>query len=76
MHLVKDLNKEIRRGYRSNFVEKAIEQKLKNQQTFDLHDINTLRLVNHLRLFRYSELTKLEMTMLEDIIARIEGDRQ
>jgi len=66
------MNREIRRGYRSNFVEKAIEQKLNNQQSFDLHDITTLRLVNHLRMFRYSELTKLEMTMIEDIIARIE----
>ena len=72
MSLVSSMNAEIRRGYRSQFVEKAIDEKLNRQTTYDLHDIKTMRLVNHLRMFRYSELTKLELTMLEDIIARLE----
>ena len=72
VNVVQDMNNEIRRGYRSDYVERAIKEKLKRQTSYDLFDIKTLRLVNHLRMFRYSELTKLELTMLEDIVHRLE----
>jgi hypothetical protein len=69
---IKDLNEEVRRGYRSKFVEDAIRHRLDGLGSIDLNDLNTLRIVSHLRNARFSELTKLERTMLEDLMARLE----
>ncbi|AXH79268.1 MAG: hypothetical protein [Circular genetic element sp.] len=69
---IKDLNEEVRRGYRSKFVEDAIRHRLDGLGAVDLHDLTTIRIASHLRNARFSELTKLERTMLEDLIARLE----
>lgn len=69
---IKDLNQEVRRGYRSKFVEDAIRHRLDGLGAVDLNDLTTLRIVSHLRNARFSELTKLERTMLEDLMARLE----
>jgi len=69
---IKDLNEEVRRGYRSKFVEDAIRARLDGMGTIDLNDLTTLRIVSHLRNARFSELTRLERTMLEDLMARLE----
>jgi hypothetical protein len=71
---IKDLNDEVRRGYRSKFVEDAIRHRLDGLGAVDLHDLTTIRIASHLRNARFSELTKLERTMLEDLIARLEGE--
>ena len=72
LETIKDLNKEVRRGYRSKFVEDAIKHRLDGMGAIDLHDLTTIRIASHLRNARFSELTKLERTMLEDLIARLE----
>jgi len=69
---IKDLNEEVRRGYRSKFVEDAIRHRLDGLGAVDLSDLTTIRIASHLRNARFSELTKLERTMLEDLIARLE----
>ena len=71
--LIAILNSEVRRGYRSQFVEKAIREKLEGQIEFSLHDITTIKLAAHIRNSRFSELTKMEKIMLEDLIIRLEG---
>ena len=40
-HVVEDLNDNVRRRYRSKWVEEAIIEKLKRKNEFDLHDIPT-----------------------------------
>ena len=72
---IKDLNEEVRRGYRSKFVEDAIRARIDGMLSFELHDLSTIRIVSHLRNARFSELTKLERTMLEDLIARLEASQ-
>ena len=72
---IKDLNEEVRRGYRSKFVEDAIRHRLDGLGSIDLHDLTTIRIVAHLRNSRFSELTKLERTMLEDLIHRLEASQ-
>jgi len=74
-NLIEILNSEVRRGYRSQFVEKAIKEKLDGQLEFSLHDITTIKLASHLRNSRFTELTKMEKIMLEDLIIRIEGSQ-
>lgn len=69
---IKDLNEEVRRGYRSKFVEDAIRARLDGLGSIDLYDLSTIRIVAHLRNARFSELTKLERTMFEDLIHRLE----
>lgn len=69
---IKDLNEEVRRGYRSKFVEDAIRARLDGLGAIDLYDLSTIRIVAHLRNARFSELTKLERTMFEDLIHRLE----
>ena len=46
--LMTRMHKQITRGYRSQFVEKAIETRLKGQNTFDLGDVDTLELLGEL----------------------------
>jgi len=75
IELIQTMNAEIRRGYRSKFVEESIESRLVTKLKFDLHDIPTIQLAQHLRSFRFTELTELEKKMLEQLIDRI-GDNQ
>ena len=70
--LIERMNKEIRRGYRSKFVETAIRNRLDQSEEFDLYDLTTVRIVSHLRNARYTELTELEKTMLAGIVDRLE----
>lgn len=43
--LVKRLHKEVARGWRSNFVERAIKKQLDAENTFDLEDCDVLDLL-------------------------------
>ena len=65
------LNAHIPRGYRSDFVDKAIIGRIDGYEAFDLYDISTLRLVSHLRL-RYEQLTDVEKTVLDALIGRLQ----
>lgn len=69
--LVKEMNQEIRRGYRSKFVETAIDEKLKRKAEFDLHDFKAWELLNHVELFRYSSLTKMEVLFLRELVDKL-----
>ena len=72
-NVIQDMNKEIRRGYRSSYVETAIKEKLKRLHDTDLTEFTTIRLLSHVRNARFSELTDLDKKYLEDLIARLEG---
>lgn len=74
-NLIEIMNSEVRRGHRSQFVEKAIKEKLDGQMEFSIHDITTIKLAAHLRNSRFSELTKMEKIMLEDLIIRLEASQ-
>ena len=56
-HVVDDMNATIRRGYRSQFVEDAIQDKLNRKANFDLQVRNT----------RFSSLTDLEKAFLQEL---------
>tara|TARA_Y100000004_G_C8871558_1_gene393529 strand:- start:577 stop:834 length:258 start_codon:yes stop_codon:yes gene_type:complete len=73
VNVIQDMNKEIRRGYRSDYVERAIKEKLKRLHNTDLTEFTTSRLLLHVRNTRFSELTDLDKKYLEDLIARLEG---
>ena len=60
-NVIQDMNKEIRRGYRSSYVETAIKEKLKRLHDTDLTEFTTIRLLSHVRNARFSELTDLDM---------------
>ena len=75
VNVVAEMNKEIRRGYRSNYVETAIKQKLKRLHDTDLTEFTTIRLLMHIRNARFSELTDLDKKYLEDLISRLEASR-
>lgn len=66
------LNATIPRGYRSNFVEKAIDARLNGYDNFDIYDISTIRLARALKL-RFAELTEIEKAVLADLIGRLES---
>ena len=73
VNVVKDMNNEIRRGYRSDYVERAIKEKLERLHNTDLTEFTTSRLLSHVRNTRFSELTDLDKKYLEDLIVRLEG---
>lgn len=73
VNVVQDMNNEIRRGYRSDYVERAIKEKLKRLHNTDLTEFTTPRLLSHVRNTRFSELTDLDKKYLEDLISRLEG---
>ena len=43
--LVKRMHREVARGFRSNFVERAIEKQLNAEDAFDLEDVDVLDLL-------------------------------
>ena len=69
--VVEDLNNNVRRRYRSQWVQEAIEEKLKRKHDFDLHDIPTWELLAHVETFRWSKLTKAERAVIRDIVDRL-----
>lgn len=69
--LVGEMNATIRRGYRSNFVENAIDEKLKRKANFELHDFKTTELLSHIRNTRFSQLTELEKMLIDEIRDRL-----
>lgn len=69
--LVSEMNKTIRRGFRSDYVERAIDEKLKRKAEFDLHDFKTSELLFHVRNTRFSKLTDLEKMLLDEIVDRL-----
>lgn len=69
--LVSEMNKTIRRGYRSKYVETAIDDKLKRKANFDLHDFKTTELLSHIRNTRFSQLTDLEKMLIDEIRDRL-----
>lgn len=48
INVIKKLHNNIARGYRSQFVEKAIKNRLKNDESFTLADENTLDMLAEL----------------------------
>lgn len=50
--LVQTLHRQVARGHRSQYVEKAIRNRLNNQSSFDLQDEDTLELLAELRYRR------------------------
>lgn len=69
--LVSEMNKTIRRGYRSKYVETAIDERLKRKANFDLHDFKTTELLSHIRNTRFSQLTDLEKMLIDEIRDRL-----
>ena len=69
--LVSEMNKTIRRGFRSDYVERAIDEKLKRKADFDLHDFKTTELLSHIRNTRFSQLSDLEKMLIDEIRDRL-----
>ena len=69
--VVEDLNDNVRRRYRSKWVEDAIKEKLTRKNDFDLHDIPTWEILNHVEIFRWTKLTKAERAVIKDIVDRL-----
>ena len=76
-HVVDDMNAQIRRGYRSQFVEEAINDKLQKKAEFNLDDFKIVELLGHIELFRFSSLTKLERLFIRELMDRLrqEGEK-
>ena len=72
--LMKEMNMEIRRGFRSKFVETAIDEKLKRKATFELHDFKTSELLSHIRNTRFSKLSDLEKILLDEMRIRLDQE--
>ena len=73
-HVVDDMNAQIRRGFRSQFVEEAINDKLQKKAEFNLDDFKIVELLGHIELFRFSSLTKLERLFIRELIDRLRED--
>lgn len=71
-HVVDNLNDNIRRGFRSQWVEDAINDKLNNKHNFELHDFKTSELLNHIRNTRFTKLTDLEKMLIDEMRVRLE----
>ena len=69
--VVDDLNDNVRRRYRSKFVEDAIKEKLSRKNDFDLHDLPTWELLSHVEIFRWTKLSKAERAILREIWERL-----
>ena len=75
-HVVKDMHQQIRRGYRSAFVQDAIYEKMERVTSHSLDDYKTTHLLAHIRNFRFTKLTDLEKTLLEQMITRLEQSNE
>ncbi len=71
---IKDLNEEVRRGFKSEFVDKAIRHRLDGLGAIDLFDLSTIHIASHLRN-RTNDLTNTEKVMLLDLIERLEASQ-
>ena len=69
--VIENLNDNVRRRYRSKWVEDAIKEKLKRKNDFDLHDIPTWEILGHVETFRWTKLTKAERAVIRDIVDRL-----
>ena len=69
--VIENLNDNVRRRYRSKWVEDAIKEKLKRKDDFDLHDIPTWEILGHVETFRWTKLTKAERSVIRDIVDRL-----
>ena len=69
--VVHALNDNVRRRYRSKWVEDAIKEKLERKDDFDLMDIPTWELLSHVEMTRWSKLSKAERAILRDIWERL-----
>ena len=70
-HVVDELNKSVRRGYRSKYVEDAIQDKLDRKANFDLHDFKTSELLLHVRNTRFSKLEDLDKLFLDNLVDKL-----
>ena len=70
-HVCDDLNKQVRRGYRSKYVENAIQEKLDRKANFELHDFKTSELLIHIRNTRFTKLSDLEKMLLDEMADRL-----
>lgn len=72
-HIVKEMHHQIRKGYRSQFVQDAIQEKIDRVTSHDLSDYKMSRLLSHIRNFRWTHLTNLEKTLIDEMIERLES---
>jgi len=72
--VVENLNDNVRRRYRSQWVEDAIKEKLARKNDFDLHDIPTWELLSHVEVFRWSKISQAERLILRDIWHRLKEE--
>lgn len=70
-HVVDELNKSVRRGYRSKYVEDAIQNKLDRKANFDLHDFKTSELLLHVRNTRFTKLEDLDKLFLDKLVDKL-----
>lgn len=70
-YVVKDMHQQIRRGYRSQFVQDAIQEKMDRVTSHDLSDYKISHLLTHIRNFRFTKLSALEKTLLEEMTERL-----
>ena len=71
--LVKRLHKEVARGFRSKFVNKAITNRLDGLESISLWDYGLMSVLSHLRNAHYDDLTPLENLLLKEIVQRLEA---
>lgn len=64
INLIKQLHAQVGRGFRSQFVEKAIRARLNNDETFSTGDIDIRQLMASL-LFRLEERTDAASEMMK-----------
>ena len=69
--LVSEMNKTIRRGFRSDYVERAIDEKLKRKADFNLHDFKTSELLLHIRNTRFTVLNDLDKLFLDNLVDQL-----
>lgn len=70
INVIKKLHKKVARGFRSQYVEEAIRNRLKNEEEYDLWDVPKAEIYKMARVFSLQE----EDTVLQTILTnRIEG---
>jgi len=70
IELIKKLHKKVGRGYRSQFVETAVKNRLENEEAFDLWDVSIEDIYKMARVKAFEEGDTVLHTILTD---RLEG---
>jgi len=69
--MIQELNRKIPRGERSAFVNKAIRTRLDGEDDYSIDDVPLKKLIQQIRFIHWSELTKLEMAMIDSVLERL-----